>query len=394
MRFDFSKHEGETEHQYKYRVYQAKWDGLLDDCTWQDIADHLNKELRPDEPEYGESVYRKEAALIKEWQEQLFHQAHDESDLLYEIQKERVRLRDERTSYNRQAREEARRDQQWDHLADTIRSFAKEKYVPIEPVCRASDNDMVILLSDWHIGQTFSGKFAAYDSDMAQLYLEEFFGAVQEAQKLYQAANAYVFVLGDMISGGIHSTVRLEERENRIEQVKIASHLLTEFLHQCAGIFTKVRVAAVPGNHSRMGLKDDVLRGERLDNLIAYISKEATAHIQNIEWDDRRYDDDTTARMYVRNHKVLAVHGDHDALSSEGIGKLAMWDGGIPDILLMGHLHTPSYQEIGGVQVIRGGCLCGSGDNYTQEHRMVGKPSQTILVVDDYGIKAHLPVRL
>ena len=396
MRFDFSKQADETEYQYKYRIYQAKWNGLLDDFSWQDIADQINAVLRPDKPEYGESVYRKEAALLKEWQDNIFTVPHEESsDILYELQKERSRLRDERTEFNRKAREEARRDQQWEYLAETIHTLAEKKYAPLEPpVCTNSENDMIIMLSDWHIGQAFSTPFAQFDSDMAKLYIEELLEAAKENQQRYQVSCAHVFVLGDMISGSIHSTVRLSERENRVEQVEIASHLLIDFLRQCAGIFDTVYVAAVPGNHSRMGLKDDVLRDERLDSLIVYISREATAHISNIRWDSRRYDDATTARMYVRNYSVLAVHGDFDSLTPAGIGKLVMWDKSIPDIILMGHLHTPAFEEVSGIQVIRGGCLCGSGDNYTQQNRLFCQPSQTILIIDDKGIKAHIPVKL
>ena len=44
--------------------------------------------------------------------------------------------------------------------------------------------------------------------------------------------------------------------------------------------------------------------------------------------------------------------------------------------------------------MIRGGSLCGSGDAYTVEKRLSGKPSQMVCVCDEDGILAYYPIEL
>ena len=147
LNFDFTKRPDETEYQYKYRVYQAKWSGLLDDMTWQDIADRLNANLRPDEPEFGESVYRKEATIVRGWFENMAPDTGNIKDLLYKVQKEKMQLRDERTAFNKSLRSEARHEQKLDYLGEVLAAQGLSRY-PWDDNRLAhtySPNDLVIL---------------------------------------------------------------------------------------------------------------------------------------------------------------------------------------------------------------------------------------------------------
>ena len=50
--------------------------------------------------------------------------------------------------------------------------------------------------------------------------------------------------------------------------------------------------------------------------------------------------------------------------------------------------------EVSGVKVVQSGSLGGSGDEFTRQKRLTGEPSQTVLVVDDSGIKCCYPIVL
>ena len=50
--------------------------------------------------------------------------------------------------------------------------------------------------------------------------------------------------------------------------------------------------------------------------------------------------------------------------------------------------------ECSDVVMVQSGSLCGSGDQFTLEHRMRSMPAQSILVVNSDGIVAHYPVKL
>lgn len=88
----------------------------------------------------------------------------------------------------------------------------------------------------------------------------------------------------------------------------------------------------------------------------------------------------------VRNKTYIVVHGDNDQFNKQGLLNLCSMIGFFPYACLYGHLHTPSYDEINGVKMVRSGSLCGSGDSYTIEKRLCGDPSQTVLVCSNNGI--------
>lgn len=71
------------------------------------------------------------------------------------------------------------------------------------------------------------------------------------------AQDCYVSLMGDLISGVIHTTIRIENRENLIEQVVGVSELIAAFLQRLSTHFENVIVNSVDGNHSRVELSTD-----------------------------------------------------------------------------------------------------------------------------------------
>jgi hypothetical protein len=61
---------------------------------------------------------------------------------------------------------------------------------------------------------------------------------------------------------------------------------------------------------------------------------------------------------------------------------------------MFGHMHTCAVDECNGIKMIRGGSLAGSGDSYTVEKRLSGKPSQMVCVCSDKGVEAYYTVEL
>ena len=98
--------------------------------------------------------------------------------------------------------------------------------------------------------------------------------------------------------------------------------------------------------------------------------------------------------MNIRGKKYLAVHGDFDPFSKNGVEKLVMMIGYIPDTVLFGHKHCCSLDECNGIKMIRGGSLCGSGDQYTIEKRINGKPAQMVCICSEDGVDCCYPVEL
>ncbi len=96
----------------------------------------------------------------------------------------------------------------------------------------------------------------------------------------------------------------------------------------------------------------------------------------------------------MRGNKYISVHGDYDNMSDSGISKLVMAIGDFPYAILGGHKHSPAYKEFNNVKYIQSGSLVSTGDDYTISKRLVGKPSQTVLVCNKGGIECLYNVEL
>lgn len=396
-KLDFYPRSDETALQYLWRVGNYKTDNLID-LPWSEIAEIINNYYGDEDTHYGEAKYRKEYSAWKRAYDELFSKEDldvDENfaEQLETIKKERQKLSDERAALNKRLREEARAEENYDILADAIAENGRATLPPVDPDFIESDNDEIICLSDIHLGLTASNNFGAYNSDIAQEYMTHYLEKILEIQDRHNSEDAYVVVLGDLISGQIHLTLQLENRENAIQQTQIVSEMISNFLYELSKHFNNVYVVNVSGNHSRIGLKKEVLRQERLDEIPVWYAQAKLSHIENIEFLDDNIDP-TIGEFECRGKTYLAVHGDYDSYSESGVQKLVMMTGEIPEAIFTAHKHFCSYEDISNVKYIRSGSFCGAVGDFEITHRLCGKPSQMVCIATDNGIETLYPVAL
>lgn len=390
----------ENEEQFLWRLGQAKDNGTLD-MSWDDIADVMNKTFRDDESEYrSEAAYRKPFQYAKRFMDAgVFSKYNGGDSYIYElreakqeIQKEKQKLSDERTAINRRLRETARTEEDLAKLEALIRENGQTVF---KPVCRdavASDNDMIIAISDFHLGTNVSNHFGAYSAEIAEARLIHYLNEIIKIQELHQSENAYVLLIGDLISGEIHITNQLENRETLTEQVQKSAELICAFTYELSKHFRNVYVNGVAGNHSRTSFKDQVLRGNRLDNLIPWYMKAKLACVENVKFVDEENYDSTIGCVNVRGNQYLLVHGDYDEFNEKGISKLILMLGFKPTAIFYGHLHHCSFDEIANVKLIRSGSFCGSADDFSVSKRLSGRPSQMVCIATKDGIQSIHPI--
>ena len=396
--------ENENEEQYIWRVAQLKDSGIVD-MDWDELAEYINKECRTDEDEYrSSSAYRKpyqqakrfyEAGVFSKFNEVDY--ANKLNDQKRELEKAKVAYRDERNGWNKQNRIEARIEEKLDNLERELQEIGSTKFKVGKVKGNNGDNSLIVMLSDLHTGQTFDSPFGRYDTDILRDRLGQLLQKTIEIGTRHQSVMVNVVLLGDQISGNIHNTIQVSNRENVIEQIKIASEMITWFCVELSKVFGFVNVYEVAGNHSRLvGNKELAVHDERLDNLITWIVKQMTAHIDRIKVHDDKFNriDSGISVFELYGKEYVAVHGDYDVLNKTGVGNLSMMLGRIPYAIMNGHNHFPFNTDVNGVKVIQGGSMAGAGDSYTVEKRLSGKPNQTILVCDENGIDAIYNVEL
>lgn len=312
-----------------------------------------------------------------------------------ELEAAKVQFRDERAAWNRQNTIDARVNQKLDYLESVLKESGERIYTPspVEVCVGNSDNDLLVILSDFHIGAAFSSEWGEYNSDIATRRLNQYIREIVKIAERHNSENCFVSIQGDLISGNIHKSIQVTNRENVIDQIKIAANLITDFCFELSNYFKKVTITNVSGNHSRIDKKEDALHSERLDDLIGWIVKNSLSHINKITFKENNLDIGI-ASIDIRGKEYIAVHGDYDSYSSSGVSNLCMMIHRIPYAILYGHLHHCSVDEVNGVKMVRGGSLAGSGDAFTIEKRLSGKPSQMVCVCSSAGIEAYYPVEL
>lgn len=395
----------ENEEQYIWRVAQLKDSGIID-MDWEKLAEYINEECREDESEYrSSSAYRKPYQYAKKYYEAGVFSRFDEdeyteklNDQKRELEKAKVAYRDERNGWNKQNRVEARVEATLDNLERELREIGKETFEVDNNIdVNCGDNSLIVMLSDLHTGQTFNSPFGQYNTDILKNRLTQLLNKTIAIGRRHNSVMANVVLLGDQISGNIHSTIQVSNRENVIEQIKIASEVITWFCVELSKVFGYVNIYECAGNHSRLiSNKDMAVHDERLDNLITWIIKQMTSHIDNIKVhnDDETKIDSGISMFELYGKEYVAVHGDYDALNKTSVGNLSMMLGKIPYAIMNGHNHYPMNTDINGVKIVQGGSMAGSGDDYTIEKRLSGKPNQTVLVCDEYGIDCIYNVEL
>ena len=392
----------ETELAYIWRVGKLKDDGVVD-MTWGELTEVMNKQLRDPDEEWTESAYRKKYSLIKNAYEQIFsnYQADDYLQELtlqkQEIQKEKRKLYDERLDLNKRLREESRLETTIERIKDSLEEVA-DNYFPASDYhthAAISDGKIIVCLSDLHIGSEFNNSDGKYNTEIATSRIYQYLKEIEEIQQKHGCSECVVAILGDCISGSIHHNISVTNKEDVIEQVKIASMLICNFVSDLSNWFDKVTVYSVGGNHSRIEKQaEDALLNERLDNLIPWFVENMMKNKNNVFVNSNTFDE-TLGIFKVGEMTYFIQHGDYTQITDAGIGKLILWAKQTPYCILTGHYHYPAMTDVSGIKVVQSGSLCGSGDEYTRAKRLTGKPSQTVLLTkEDGSIYGVFPIEL
>ena len=388
----------ETESAYIWRLGQAKDNGILD-LTWAEIANLINKEFREDVSEYrSESAYRKKYAIAKEFAEgNVFKSTSSSSDIsqqIQELQKERIKLSDARTDYNRLVRREARKES----YADMVKNIICENVDPIKIDTEGvnqyyghGDNDLLIHISDIHTGIEIHNWKNDFDENILKTRLEKYVSEIIKIQQRHCSENAFV-VMGEIISGIIHNNLRLQNNMDMMEQFKYISELLSSVLVELSGRFKQVYVYVTPGNHSRISpKKEDALDGENMDVLLGFYLRARLQNYKNISICENIIDPEI-ASFIIRGQKVFAAHGHKDSPQNV-VQNFTLMFGMRPDIVLLGHRHTNGMTTVSDVKVIESGCCSGS-DQYAVSIRKTNRPEQTVSVVDNNGLVCLYDIQL
>lgn len=312
---------------------------------------------------------------------------------MIELRKERQKFYDQRNAFNKVVRDRSRQEELNEIITAAINSGELPRLDYIQSAVEVSENDLLVSLNDLHYGASHSNYWGEYNSDICKDMMKKYLDRIIKIAETHNSENCIVWENGDVISGNIHRSIQVTNKENVIEQVMGASELIAEFVAELSKHFRTVKFISVSGNHSRIDTnKDNALVDERLDDIVEWY---LTARLQNFDNIIIGAGDKIDSTMYVLNIRGLnycGVHGDFDG-SAAKVQSLQTMVGKPLYAVLSGHMHHNKVDEVQGIKTVMAGSFLGM-DGYCVQKRIFGRPEQMVCVCDENGVVCHYDITL
>lgn len=395
----------------KYGLTTETYEQLLEDCAnkvskisdldWSEICDKYNLDFNPDTIRKGSQPPLVGSAFVSEyykWKESQRDSGDKEDEYFkklriekQEIQKAKQQLSDERVEFNRQIRQEARKESYIDMVKRIICEDTEPVNVSVHYTLFNGETDLLCHLTDIHTGIEIDNWKNVFNEDVLKQRIEKYTSDILDIRGLHQSQNCYI-VIGEILSGLIHSNLRLQNNMDLMEQFKYVSELISAMLVRLANNFNHIYVYTTPGNHSRISAKkEDSLDGENMDVLLPFYLKARLQNIDNISICDNTVEPEI-AMFNMRGNNVFAAHGHKDNPSNV-VQNFTMMFGIKPNIVLLGHRHTNGLTTVYDTKVIESGSVSGA-DQYSTSIRKVNRPEQTVSVIGNNGLICLYDIQL
>lgn len=379
------KFPDESDEQYIYRICGLR---EVNNMTWQQVADILNAALGNN---FGESKYRKDYQIFAKGLKANEKMIFTENQYLKKIQEERREFDKAKKQYQDQRREYYKliaNDARYEHLEEELikaainlngKKMLSDSSYPVS----VSDNEALLVLSDWHYGMVTDNIWNTFNVDICKERVSKLCQRAKEYIKLHNVNTLHIMLLGDFINGSIHSTVRVASEENTCEQLMHVSELLAETIYDLSFAVNKVNIYSTYGNHARtIQNKNDSIHSDNLERILPWWLKCRFMHNSKINIFDMRYE---FIDCYVCGHPVIGVHGDLENFNKLGVDMYTLFSkqyGIDVEYVFMGDKHHNKQYDAYGIETTLVSSLCGT-DNYANDKRLYSKAGQTLCIFNE-----------
>ena len=377
------KPEEENEEQYIYRICSTKESSGM---TWKEIADIINRSLNNN---YTESAYRKKYQMFQNGLKACQKQVFSDDEYLKKIQEERRELekakkqfQDQRREYNKILARDARSEHLVEELIKVANRLDETKMLPHSgfPLV-SSNNEAVLVLTDWHYGMVTDNIWNKYNTQICRERVGMLCDKTKEYLQLHKVNKLHIMLLGDFISGSIHSTVRVASEENTCEQLIHVSELLAEAISELSAPVNYVEVYCTYGNHARtVQKKEDSIHSDNMERIIGWwLDCRLLGNNKIHVWTNMPYE---FIHCVVCGHNIIGVHGDLENYNKLGIDMHTLFTkqyGVDVEYVFMGDKHNNKQYDSYGIETTLVSSLCGT-DDYANNKRLYSKAGQTLCI--------------
>ena len=390
---EYIKRKEESITSYSIRLYKNRKNYGL---TFQECGDLLNEVSGED---FSEAKWRRPVQHYLEIQEYLEQENPTgvDSDVLEEIelekielQKQQIRMRDKKRELNAIIRRQARLENLEDYLKEVTENFEGVSL----PKTKSNVDDKkeaAIVISDWHIGMKFDGRFNTFNHKVAEQRIAKVKDKTLDTVRKENIDTLHIANLGDMISGGIHVSTRVQAEEDVIQQVIRASEYLKQFVKTFLDEGIQVKYYNIIGNHGRYQSNKSEVAGieENFEKLILTILDTAFSNYDNYNSTGCR---DGIIETEISGQKIILAHGDYDKSTNAAL-RLPQLFSYVPNYIITGHIHHSTSKDFGVTEHIVNPSLIGA-DDYATGGRFGGKPGQKLILFNETDIESITTIKL
>ena len=360
-------------------VRDRDWSLFAQIVGWENGAESLRCYIKDRQKRECVDITKKDKTI-----DELKQCSYEEEKL--ELMKLKQRTRDEWNAYRRAMREDSRLDEIKDLLResisnlepiDTIR-YDKSKYI-------SSSNEAVLLLSDLHIGVECDNFYNKYNIEIAKKRVDKIVNDTIKYCRLNGIVRLNIVNLGDLIHGIIHTSARVEQEVDVIDQITIASEILSNALNELQYAAKEVVYRSVVDNHSRITPnKEESIDNENLSRIIDWYLQERLKNT-NIKFANDNIDIGMGKFTLMNGKKIMFSHGHQDTINKSfqnfvGASKEYI------DYILLGHYHSEKSKTFNGIKVIVNGSIVGT-EQYALSKRLFSSPTQTLLIFEEDNLQ-------
>lgn len=391
--------QGKNESRFDYikRMVQMRKDGLFkgSHADWIEIVFNIR---------HSEDVARREyygcKMMINDLEEEIVESSPNEIQEAImrssiRLEKERVKINDEKRLLRRIKVQDARYEQAFDFAREyaLIMKDSKPFLTSNNFNYKKNINGMykgILCLSDWHYGIEIDNHINKFNPQIAKKRVSKIYESVVKDIDLFKLDELVIVNLNDLCSGIIHPTIRLENVKDVMEQVMEVSEMIAELIYNISQTGINIRYYSTLDNHSRvMPNKKESLDGENFTRLIDWHLKNRFEDVDNVEILDNELDDEY-ATFKVYNHNIIASHGHNDN-PKNSVNTLSSLIHRDFDLHILGHRHSPALSESNERRIIENGTLSGT-DAHAKKFRFSSTPSQNLIIASKENVSEYLRI--
>lgn len=351
------------------QVVRDKKDNRID---YGDMAEILLGE----ENKWSDDNWRKFYYIMNAIVDKIDESAMTSDDVMKEIEaakdelyKERVRLQDKKREYNNKLRVDAR----FERLVEVLEESVEPTYINVVDKPTKDGKMATVLISDTHIGLDVDNQVNFFNKEVAKERLSELVSKTISLCNANGVSDLNVCLNGDLVSGIINVSARVEQEEDIITQIVSASEMISCVISELANRFN-VAVYCTYGNHSRVFA--DKKQGLPRENFERMMFEYIKLKLPTVKIIDSKGADYLTFK--INDKLAVLTHGDKDTVANcknHFVNILGVK----PDYVLLGHVHHHQVKNDNNTKIIVNGSLIGA-DSYAVGLRLTTKPSQTLII--------------